>query len=190
VVNAAAEVDDAGTVRHNGNLRLTLGAPRPPDHEDALETIVQALRDCGIDARATSTIRAAVWTKLQNNLASAPAGVLTGATMGPLIEAPGMALLRERLMRECLAVAHAYGVDLIDDIAARACEPSPAPNHKPSMLQDYEAGRPLEIDAQITAVAELAERRQVAVPLVETLLALVRLKSSTIVGATDNHAER
>ena len=51
-----------------------------------------------------------------------------------------------------------------------------APHHKTSMLQDYEAGRPLELDPIVTAVIELARRRQVPVPTIESLWALVRIK--------------
>lgn len=178
VVQAAAEIDADGVVVHTGNLRTTLGAPRAGDHAVRLAEISRDLSAAAIEAPVTNSIRHVIWTKLQANLASAPIGVLTGANMGEQQSAPGMLALRGRIMRECLAVARAWDVALADDVDAKLALPSAAPSHKPSMLQDYEAGRPIELDAQITAVVDLARMRDVPVPTIETLWTLTRLRTA------------
>jgi 2-dehydropantoate 2-reductase len=74
-------------------------------------------------------------------------------------------------------VAHAWGIDIPDHIEDELAKGAAgSPHHKTSMLQDYEAGRPLELDPIVNAVIELARRRDVPVPTIETLWALTRVK--------------
>jgi 2-dehydropantoate 2-reductase len=118
-----------------------------------------------------------LWSKLLLNSATATLSVLTGATIGQLQSGPGMRQIRARLMREALATARAWGVDLADETEALvAAAGGNAAQHKPSMLQDYEAHRPLELDAIVAAVIDLARRRQVSVPTIETLWSTLVVK--------------
>jgi len=82
--------------------------------------------------------------------------------------------IRTRLMREALATARSCGIDLPNttDAPARA----DVAGHKPSMLQDYEARRPLELDAIVKAVIDLAARRNMPVPTIETLWSTLIVK--------------
>jgi len=176
VINIPASIIEPGVAHHVGRLRLTLGAPKPGDHAAALAAIVAAIDRSGIECRQSDRIRDEVWTKLLLNNASATASVLTGGTMGQMRREPALLGTLARLMRECLAVAHAWGIEIEDDVDAELARPVTAPNHKTSMLQDYEAGRPLELDPIVTAVIELGRRRQVPVPTIESLWALVRIK--------------
>jgi len=89
---------------------------------------------------------------------------------------PGMAEIRARLMREVQATAEAWGVPLADAVEKAVAATIGAEAHKASMLQDYEAGRPLELDAIVKAVIDLARRRQAAVPTIETLWSAVMVK--------------
>jgi len=176
VINIPASITEPGVAHHTGRLRLHLGAPRAGEHAAALDAIVGAIDRSGIDCRPTDRIRHEVWSKLLLNNASATASVLTGATMGQMRAEPALLGTLAHLMRECLAVAHAWGIDIPDDVDAELARGVTAPNHKTSMLQDYEAGRPLELDPIITAVIELGRRRQVPVPTIESLWALTRIK--------------
>lgn len=176
VINIPASITEPGVAHHTGRLRLHLGAPKTGDHTAALDAIVAAIDRSGIECRSTDQIRHEVWRKLLLNNAAATASVLTGATMGQMRAEPALLGTLTRLMRECLAVAHAWGIEIEDEIDAELARGITAPHHKTSMLQDYEAGRPLELDPIVTAVIELARRRQVPVPTIECLWALTRIK--------------
>jgi 2-dehydropantoate 2-reductase len=176
VIYVPAQIVSPGVARHEGVLRLILGAPRAGDHEAGLQDLAGALTQAGIETRATDRIRHALWGKLLLNSATLTLSVLTGGTVGQIQAGPGMGAIRARLMRECLATARAWGVDLTDDIDAQIAAGASAAAHKTSMLQDYQAGRPLELDAVVTAVIDLAQRRQVPVPTIETLWSAVMVK--------------
>jgi 2-dehydropantoate 2-reductase len=176
VINIPASIPEPGTAHHAGRLRLHLGAPRAGDHAAVLAELAQSLEQAGIPCNVTDRIRHEVWSKLLLNNASATVSVLTGRTMGEIRQEPALLGTLARLMRECLAVAHAWGVEIGDDVDAELAKPPSAPKHKTSMLQDYEAGRPIELDAIVTAVIELGRRRQVPAPTIESLWALTRIK--------------
>jgi len=176
VINIPASISEPGVAHHAGRLRLHLGAPKAGEHVSTLNALVDAIAQSGIDCRQTDQIRHEVWNKLLLNNAAGTASVLTGATMGQMRAEPALLGTLRRLMRECLAVAHAWGIAIPDEIEAELAQGVTAPHHKTSMLQDYEAGRPLELDPIVTAVIELAKRRQVPVPTIESLWALVRIK--------------
>ncbi len=171
-----ARIVEPGVVAHTAMPVLAFGAPRPGDHAERLAALADSFAAAGATARLPADIRVPLWSKLMLNMAVGPTSVLTGATMGAMEQAPGMAAVQGRLMRECLAVARAWGVELPDDIDARLARGSGVPGHKPSMLQDFKAGRSMEIDPIVTAVLELARRRCVPVPTIETLWALTALK--------------
>ncbi|PGH58792.1 2-dehydropantoate 2-reductase [Azospirillum palustre] len=171
-----ARIVEPGIVAHTATPVLALGAPRPGDHAEKLAALAKSFNAAGATARLPADIRVPLWSKLMLNMAVGPTSVLTGATMGAMEQAPGMAAVQGRLMRECLAVARAWGVDLPDDVDERLGRGSGVPGHKPSMLQDFEAGRSMEIDPIVTAVLELARRRGMPVPTIETLWALTALK--------------
>ncbi len=171
-----AHLSAPGVAYHDGMLRLVLGAPKPGTHDAALARIAALLEAAGIEARIAPNIRQAVWTKLLLNSANATLSVLTGANVGQLRAGPGMAPIRARLMREVQATAEAWGIPLAEAVEKAIAASGGADAHKSSMLQDYEARRPLELDAIVAAVIDLARRRQVLVPTIETLWSAVMLK--------------
>ncbi|MEI9982281.1 MAG: 2-dehydropantoate 2-reductase [Aliidongia sp.] len=176
VIYLPAHIASPGVAHHDGVLRLVLGAPRAGDHAPALRAAAELLGDAGIETKLTDDIRKAVWAKLLLNTAAATLSVLTGGTLGQLRTGPGMAEIRARLMREALATARAWDVDLADEIDATLAAGGSASGHKASMLQDYEARRPLELDAIVKAVIDLARRRQVSVSTIETLWSTLMVK--------------
>jgi|HubBroStandDraft_1064217.scaffolds.fasta_scaffold00354_5 2-dehydropantoate 2-reductase len=179
VIYVPAHLAAPGVAHHDGVLRLIVGAPRAGDHEAPLQALAAALNEAGIEAEATDRIRQALWGKLLLNSATATLSVLTGGTIGQIQAGPGMRAIRARLMRESLATARAWGIDLADTVDAQLAAGSSAAGHKPSMLQVYEAGRPLELDAIVAAVIDLAHRRQVPVPTIETLWSTLLVKLAT-----------
>jgi len=168
-----SEVTSPGVVTHrDGPARLRLGAPWKGQHRGSLTEICNALTSAGIDAAETD-IRRSVWEKLRMNTGRGSLAVLTGATIGQLTSDPDVRKLSEKIIEEVVAVASAWGTD-ID--AGGAPVPTGTFGHKSSILQDFEAGRSVEIDSIITSVVDLAHRREVPVPMTEAMLALMRLK--------------
>ena len=179
VIYLGAKIVEPGVVQQLGDsLQLTLGAPRAQDHDAILGALSAICNDAGISTVVTPQIRHAIWRKEQLFIANGPSSVLAGASVGQLEHGVGMRSVRRRLMQECLSVARAWGVELPDDIDQRLVPSVGLARHRTSMLQDYESGRRLELDATVTAVVDLAQRREVPVPSLETVWALAKLRES------------
>ena len=186
VVSIPSEKTAPGHVHHDGALRLVLGAPRPGDHGERLRALAGALSDAGIEAPVTSDIRHAIWTKQQSLVGSSTLSVLTGANHAEIDAAPGLAAIRAAITAECIAIANGWGVPL-DPKAIRQSGTVGA--HKASMLQDFEAGRRIELDAIVGSVLELAKLRKIKAPTVEAVWALTRLRAQTAMAAAQQAAE-
>ncbi|ERP96690.1 hypothetical protein Q669_27930 [Labrenzia sp. C1B10] len=168
-----SEITSPGVVTHrDGPIKLRLGAPWQGQHREALAEICNAMISAGIDAAETD-IRRSVWEKLRMNTGRGSLAVLTGATIGQLTADPEVRKLSEKIIDEVVAVAGAWGTDI-----ASGDTPVPAGTfgHKSSILQDFEAGRSIEIDSIVASVVELARRKNIPVPMTEAMLALMRLK--------------
>jgi 2-dehydropantoate 2-reductase len=186
VVSIPSEKTAPGHVHHDGALRLVLGAPRPGDHGARLRDISGALSAAGIEAPVTSDIRHAIWSKQQSLVGSSSLSVLTGANHAEIDSASGLAAIRAALSKECIEIANGWGVPL-DPKAVRQSGTVGA--HKASMLQDYEAGRRIELDAIVTAVLDLAKMRGIKAPMIEAVWALTRLRAQTAMAAVKKAAE-
>jgi 2-dehydropantoate 2-reductase len=177
VIVLPAHLPEPGVVAHSAWQTLILGAPRPGDHAAALAALAAALESGGMQAPVVDDIRTEIWRKLWTNVAFGPTSMLGLAAMDRLIAAPGMADLTRRLAAETRAVAAAWGCPLADEVEATMARMGRLTS-RPSMLQDLEAGRPMELDAILAAPVELAHRRGVAVPILESVLALARLRAA------------
>jgi 2-dehydropantoate 2-reductase len=147
-----------------------------PAPMDKVEALADACTRGGMPTHALTDARGAQWRKLIFNAASNAIGALTGLTHGRIAEPPTRDLAWS-VMAEGRAVADAQGIvldqspeDLFDFAARREV----AYDHKPSMLQDVEAGRATEIDFLNGAIVEFGERHGVAAPLNRVLTALVK----------------
>ncbi|HTI88069.1 MAG TPA: 2-dehydropantoate 2-reductase [Alphaproteobacteria bacterium] len=176
VVTIPAERCAPGVVHHSGSLKLIMGAPKSGMHGNTLGALAAALNESGIETAVTDEIRYATWAKLQTQVGTAPIGVLTGGNNGQVADARELDGLKARVSAECVAIANAWNVPLAATITrASATNPS----HKASILQDFEAGRPIELDAIVGAVLELARRRNVPAPMIDALWGLTKLRVKT-----------
>jgi 2-dehydropantoate 2-reductase len=176
VVTIPAERTAPGVVHHSGSLKLIMGAPKAGMHGNSLGALAAALNESGIETAVTDDIRHATWAKLQTQVGTAPIGVLTGGNNGQVADARELDGLKARVSAECVAIANAWNVPLTATITrASATNPS----HKASILQDFEAGRPIELDAIVGAVLELARRRNVPAPMIDALWGLTKLRVKT-----------
>jgi 2-dehydropantoate 2-reductase len=171
VVYVGANRPSANVIDWNGRKRLILGEPSQQG-SPRLDEVVTYLKSADIDAEATTDIRAAVWQKLYGNACFNPISALTGATVDRIVGDPAVKAVARAIMAECMAVAGAVGVTEKIDIDARLVLPPTMVGVKTSMLQDMEAGRPLELGAIVGAVAELGRRTGVPTPIIESVGAL------------------
>ncbi len=165
-----------GSIHHVGNQTFVFGDPAGRMTPE-LAAVTEAFRKAGFDASATPDIRAAIWTKLWGNLAFAPLSVLTQSSSLLLCTDPEVRAVAATMMAEGQAVAERLGVRFAMTIPARIDATAGLGDFKTSMLQDYEAGRKLELDAIVGAVIELAEIVGVPVPTLRTVRALVDLRA-------------
>lgn len=165
---------------HNPGLprMLVFGTPRRGADPEALAELAAVLTPAGFEAKPTDDIRTVVWNKLVQNAFFGPVSVLTQMPNGRIVGAPGMAELRARVVDEGVATAAAWGSSLADAVEALNSPDIGSPYHRTSMLQDFEAGRPVEIGPILAAPIDLARRRGVPVPTLEALHTLLALRTA------------
>ena len=173
VVYPAVEVGAPGVVRHVDGTRFSLGEP---DGSRSKRTagLAAELVAAGLQAPVRSDIRNEIWVKLWGNLAFNPISALTGSTLEDIVADQGTRAIAVAMMAEAQAIGEAIGVQFPIGLDRRIEGAGKVGAHKTSMLQDLERGRPVEIDALVTAIQELGRLTQIATPTVDTVLALVR----------------
>ena len=181
VVHVSGEILAPGIVRQSGGLRYVLGDPRGIANT-RLEVLAGLLREAGLAPDIDSKIRATVWLKLVNNAGLNPTSVLRGMTIKPMLADRDARAQVHGMMTETLRVGQAMGVVSSVDVDERIAYAARLDDVKTSMLQDYERGRPLELDPILGAVIELGGRYGVAVPTLsaayERLRGLTAAKSA------------
>jgi 2-dehydropantoate 2-reductase len=176
VVYPAARVVKPGVVEHVYSNRFSIGEP-DGSLSERVQRIAEMMRKAGLDVPVRQDIRTELWTKLVANVGYNPVSVLTGATLGQMIGDPAMAALLESVMSEAAAVAAAFGVKVPLQPRQLMELTRPLAAHKTSMLQDLEAGRCIEIDPIVAAVAELARLKGMKTPVIDTVLTLTRQRA-------------
>ena len=173
VVYPAAEVSEPGVIEHTYGDRFTLGEP-DGSRSPRIEALSKALIAAGLKAPVRPRIRDEIWVKLWGNLAFNPVSALTQATLDRIAADPGLRSLCRTMMLEAQAVGEALGVRFAIGVDKRIEGAAEVGEHKTSMLQDLERGRPMEIDALLGAVVELGEVVGREMPTCRGVLALVR----------------
>lgn len=176
VVYPSCEIVEPGVVRHLEGNRFMLGEPSG-EKTERVTALAEAMNAGGLKAPIRKKIRDDIWFKLLGNATFNPVSVLTGATLAQMGQHPETRAVIKTLMEEASAVASALGVRFPMDLDKRIDGAVQVGAHKTSMLQDYELGRPLEIDALVASVAELGRLVDVPTPVLDAATALVRLKA-------------
>jgi len=176
VVNFAASVVAPGVVRRGGAAnRLLLGEPDGAASA-RLARIADTLAGAGFAIESEWPIRAAIWDKLRRGAVSSALTVLTSSTSGEALGDPELRPIYRAAMQELGAVAAAFGVALDGDVYA-LLDALPRTMHRPSMLQDLDNGRTMEIDAQFGAPQHLARLAGISTPVIDIVFALVRARA-------------
>jgi 2-dehydropantoate 2-reductase len=174
VVYPATNVVEPGVIEHLEGNRFSLGEP-DGSRSERVQSISAALVRAGLKAPVQTRIRSEIWLKVLGNATLNPVSALTRATLRQIVESPATRDLVRTLMEEVDSVARSLGVEVPLSIEKRMEGAAATGEHRTSMLQDLEQKRPLEIDALLGAVVELAEGAGVEVPSLRTVYGLTRL---------------
>ena len=185
VIYPACSCPAPGVTRHHSGTRVVFGeigseAGKANGASSRLRSWVRLLRASGFDAEASDDIRTELWKKLLGNACFNPVSLVTGATTDMLIDDVAMNALLVDLMEEVLAVGSALGIDAAIRPAQRLEITRALGKVRTSMLQDADAGRPVELEAILGAVLELAEAHGIAMPASRILYALARMKTQAM----------
>jgi 2-dehydropantoate 2-reductase len=183
VAYSANEIVEPGVIENHvpNNNMLVIGRPDRRDTELVLQ-LRKALARSGMASPPVEDIRQSIWSKLAQNLWTSTLCTLTGLNVREVQERAELAPIARAATEEARAIARALGVAVERAPHRPKCGPSGAPSsgaaHKPSMLQDYERGRPMEVAAQLEAPLALAREAKVHTPTLDVLVPLVGAKAA------------
>ena len=176
VVYSANEIVSPGVVEHRSlgrnELRIAEPTGEPSERVDRINEVL-TLADMAVPV---TDIRATIWEKLLANIAYGPIACLTGSTITEILDDPSLKALATEIMGEAIETAKALGTSL-GVTAEQRISNTKSSGHKPSILQDLERGRPMEIDAIAGVPQELAKIAGVSTPALDRVLALLRQKA-------------
>jgi 2-dehydropantoate 2-reductase len=157
IVYFSTEIPSPGVIQHIEGNRISLGEP-DGSRSDRCRRIAEALIASGLRCPVTTRLRHEIWVKVLGNASFNPVSALTRATLAQMARDPGVSSVIRNIMQEVEAVSRKLGMDLPVSIEQRMGGAEKVGEHKTSMLQDLEAGRPMELEALVGAVVELGER--------------------------------
>jgi 2-dehydropantoate 2-reductase len=181
VVYSANEVLRPGVVQHSANNQWWLGEPGGALSERLLTT-TRLMCAAGLNAEAVPDIRTQVWAKLLRNTPMNGLCAVTRLAVNSLAHDPQLLRLYEALVDEVAAVANAHGVDLSARVATAKAAPrlggavdgSAPPAVRPSMLQDIELGRAMEVEPILGQLLAFAQASATPTPVLAMLVPLLR----------------
>jgi 2-dehydropantoate 2-reductase len=185
IVYFATEVIEPGVILHTEGNRISLGEP-DGSRSDRSRRIAEALIAAGLRCPVTTRIRHEIWVKILGNAVFNPISALTGATVVQMARDPQVSVLARNIMREVEEVGNRMNLELPITIDQRMAGAEKVGEHKTSMLQDLEAGRPMELEAVVGAVVELGERLNLPMPYTRTVYACAKLLAESRSAATIN----
>ncbi len=176
VVYAASAVIAPGVIEvENADPRVVLGEPDGRESQ-RVQSLAAHINAGGMKAIVSTKFRDEIWNKLLGNLGVGPLAVLTQVSMRDLYQEPQCVDAARRMMQEAEAVANALGAHPNANHEKRI-EHGKGMAHKPSILQDLELGRPMEIDGIFDAPLELARMAGVPTPTLDLLVAMVKVRA-------------
>lgn len=179
IIYPAAEIIAPGVIEHFDGDRLSLGELDGGDTE-RVRSLVGRLREAKFRARVVRDIRSEIWIKLWGNCTFNPISALTHATLVDICSFPPIRALATAMMREAQVIGEKLGVNFPLSLEKRIAGAESVGAHKTSMLQDIEAGRPIELGALVGSVIELGKITGTPTPTLETVHALVSLLAQTV----------
>jgi 2-dehydropantoate 2-reductase len=167
------------TQQDGADGRYPLGELDGRDSERA-RLLAALLEAGGLSAPVTKNIRGEIWIKFANSLCGNPIAVLTMADMNGFASSPKVVTLFERMLDEVDAIGDAIGITMPRSISERMAFTLSTGDHKFSMLQDLESGKPLEIEAFTQSLAAVKRISALETPACDTVLALAELRAAQL----------
>ena len=174
VVHMSASSPEPGVVRHAAGDRFIVGEPGGASSA-RLDAVASLLRAGGLSVETTPRIELEVWLKLWGNATMNPVSALTGATMDRILDDPLVRRFVSDAMAEAAAIGAAIGLPIGMTPEERHAITRKLGAVRTSMLQDADAGRPIELDALAGAVCEMGRLVGLDTPNFDALLGLTRL---------------
>ena len=178
VVYPATEIIEPGIIKHMEGNRFSLGEP-DGTKSDRVLAMSKTLVSAGLKAPIRNNIRQDIWTKLIGNLAFNPLSVITGETLDVLVSKAENKKIAYLAMKEASLIMDKLEIPLNISIEQRIEGAGKVGKHKTSMLQDFEQGKQLEIDALIVAVKEIGTLLDIKIPTIDKILIDLQKKIST-----------
>ncbi|ROR17930.1 ketopantoate reductase [Comamonas sp. BIGb0124] len=185
VAYTACSVVAPGVIKAE-NPRNRLLAGRPDGRPDPrLERLATLLDGSGLEFESTARIRDAIWAKLLMNLVGGSLGILTASAMKHVLDKSTVARAADAMAKEAATIARALGCEPGNEGIGKLA----SSGHKQSILQDLEAGRPMEIDAMLRVPLELARLVDVPTPTLDLVIELAMQRARAAGLYRDNVAE-
>jgi 2-dehydropantoate 2-reductase len=173
VIFSANEVVEPGVVANLSPERNMLLVGECDDRGSArIERLRALLHEASIQSLPVPRIRQAIWSKLMTNVSMSVLCLISGQTARGARIDPALREVVPRLLDEAQAIGRSCCADV-----QRVTRSGPAPDHKPSLLQDFERGRPMEIDTLVRAPAAFAKAAGISTPMLDLLAALAIQKA-------------
>jgi 2-dehydropantoate 2-reductase len=174
IVYFSTEIAEPGVIQHTEGNRISLGEP-DGTRSERCRRIAEALIASGLRCPVTTHLRQEIWVKILGNASFNPISALTRSTVAQMVHDPGVCEVIRNIMQEVEAVARKLGMELPVSIDQRIAGAEKVGEHKTSMLQDLEAGRPMELEALVGSVVELGEKTGIAMPHTRTVYNCAKL---------------
>jgi 2-dehydropantoate 2-reductase len=174
VVHASCSTSEPGLVRHGMGAGLIVGEPAG-GHSARVERLAAELARAGFDAKLSERIQQDIWYKLWGNMTMNPVSAITGATGDRILDDPLVRAFCSAAMAEAAAIGAEIGCGVTQSTEDRHAVTRKLGAFKTSMLQDVEAGRPIELDAIVAVVREIGQKVGVPTPNIDALLGVARL---------------
>jgi 2-dehydropantoate 2-reductase len=168
VIFSSNEVVEPGVVTNLSPERNMLLIGECDDRQsERIARLRATLGEASIASGPVTQIRETIWSKLLTNMSMSVLCLLTGQTARAVRDEPALREVIPRLLDE----ANAIGQSCCPSVK-RVTRSGPAPEHKPSILQDYELGRAMEIDVLVRAPATFARAAGLSTPMLDMLAGL------------------
>jgi len=181
VVYPSTIIVEPGVIEHIEGTRFAIGEPDGGKSERC-RRIAEAFIKAGLRCPIRTNIRHDMWVKIMGSVAFNPISALTRATLIEIVKFPETRDLAAGIMTEADAVAKRLGIEIGISIEQRLDGVMKVGDHKTSMLQDVEMGRPLELEAIVGAVLELGEKLGISMPYTRAVYACVKLLAQKVTG--------
>lgn len=177
VIHSTNKVSEPGLVQNSSpRNRFVIGAATA-NGASKIKSMLPELSIPGTQFEIEDDVRRTMWRKLLRNLSTAPGSVLTGGQAYDVINDPDAQCISRALFLEGAAVARAHGFGGLEEDVTKVFSPGSGARQKPSMSQDVDLGRPMEIDNILRIVQDFARQLDIPTPTLDTVIGLVILRA-------------